>query len=128
MGGVELSDIQQVLDNAMLHNPVHWKRYYTGSEAYIQFARKFSLSDRSRYYWPDTEVQKSLARLLDNLERHPAPLTLLSQFLPMQYERVRAGALPNVPRAYIHDKIRHVLADYAHACGCAREKVGNRCG
>jgi D-tagatose-1,6-bisphosphate aldolase subunit GatZ/KbaZ len=115
--GVELSDIQQVLDNAMLDNPVHWEKYYTGSDAYIQFARKYSFSDRSRYYWPHAQVQKSLARVLDNLERHPVPLTLLSQFLPMQYERVRAGALPNAPRAHIHDKIRHVLTDYAHACG-----------
>jgi D-tagatose-1,6-bisphosphate aldolase subunit GatZ/KbaZ len=115
--GVELSGIQQVLDNAMQENPVHWKKYYTGSEAYLQFARKYSLSDRSRYYWPDLKVQKSLARLLDNLERHPPPRTLLSQFLPIQYERVRTGALPNTPRALIHDKIRHLLADYTHARG-----------
>lgn len=115
--GVELSNIQQVLDRAMLDNPVHWTKYYTGFEAYTQFARKYSFSDRSRYYWPAARVRKSLARLIDNLERHPAPLALVSQFLPMQYERVRAGALPNTPRACIHDKIRHVLADYAHACG-----------
>lgn len=114
---VELSNIQQALDRAMLDNPAHWKQYYTGSKAYLQFARKYSFSDRARYYWPDAGVRKSLARLLDNLERHPVPLTLLSQFLPMQYEKVRAGALPNTPRAHIHDKIRHVLADYAHACG-----------
>ena len=113
----ELSNIQQALDKAMLDNPAHWKPYYTGSNAYLQFARKYSFSDRARYYWPDAKVRRSLARLLDNLERHPVPPTLLSQFLPMQYERVRAGALPNAPRAYIHDKIRHVLADYAYACG-----------
>ena len=113
----ELSNIQQALDKAMLDNPAHWKPYYTGSNAYLQFARKYSFSDRARYYWPDAKVRRSLARLLDNLERHPVPPMLLSQFLPMQYERVRAGALPNTPRAYIHDKIRHVLADYAHACG-----------
>jgi D-tagatose-1,6-bisphosphate aldolase subunit GatZ/KbaZ len=114
---VELSGIQQTLDNTMLDNPVHWKRYYSGSEACVQIARKYSFSDRSRYYWPDPRVQASLARLLDNLTKHPVPLTLLSQFLPMQYERVRAGALANTPQAFIHDKIRHVLADYAHACG-----------
>jgi D-tagatose-1,6-bisphosphate aldolase subunit GatZ/KbaZ len=115
--GIELSRILQVLEEAMLSNPGHWIKYYAGSKAYLQFARKYSFSDRSRYYWPDARVRKSLARLLDNLERHPVPLTLLSQFLPMQYERVRAGALPNTPTAHIHDKIRHVLADYAHACG-----------
>lgn len=114
---VELSNIQQALDKAMLDNPAHWKPYYTGSSAYLQFARKYSFSDRARYYWPDARVRRSLARLLDNLERHPVPPTLLSQFMPMQYERLRAGALPNAPRAYIHDKIRHVLADYAYACG-----------
>lgn len=114
---VELSNVQQVLDKAMLDNPVYWKKHYAGPEAYQRFARKYSFSDRSRYYWPDARARRSLARLLDNLERHPAPLTLLSQFLPLQYERVRAGALPNTPKALIYDKIRHVLADYAHACG-----------
>ena len=75
------------------------------------------MSDRSRYYWADPAVRQALALLLANLERHPAPLTLLSQFLPIQYERVRAGVLPNEPRAHIRDKIRAVLADYAYACG-----------
>jgi D-tagatose-1,6-bisphosphate aldolase subunit GatZ/KbaZ len=30
---VRLSDILQILDSAMLANPVHWERCYTGSEA-----------------------------------------------------------------------------------------------
>jgi D-tagatose-1,6-bisphosphate aldolase subunit GatZ/KbaZ len=116
-GEVELSDIREVLDNTMLDDPAHWKKHYTGSEADIQLARKYSLSDRSRYYWPKTEVQNALVRLLNNLEEYPPPLVLVSQFLPMQHDRVRDGTLPNLPRAYIHDKIRDVLADYAYACG-----------
>ena len=112
-----MSNVKWVLDRAMLDNPLHWKKYYAGSEARIQFARKYSFSDRSRYYWPDPQVQQALDRLLKNLEKYPVPLTLLSQFMPIQYEKVRAGALSNEPRAHIQDRVRHVLADYAFACG-----------
>ena len=122
--GVELSEIRQVLDNAMLDNPVYWEKYYTGSEPTLQFARQYSLSDRARYYWPRPDVQRALARLLDNLERFPVPPALLSQFLPVQYERVRAGVVENRPKALIHDKIRSVLADYTHACSYARDIPG----
>jgi len=115
--GVVLSDIRRVLDQAMTAQPGYWRNYYTGSQAEVLFARRYSYSDRSRYYWPDPNVQKSLARLLDNLARYPVPLTLLSQFLPVQYARVRAGRLENAPRALIHAQIRAVLDDYAYACG-----------
>jgi len=115
--GVELSSIRQILDAAMLANPVYWRDYYAGPEHHLQFARKYSYSDRSRYYWTAPDVQKAMARLLHNLERHPAPLTVLGQFLPVQIERVRTGAVANVPGDLICDKIRSVLTDYACACG-----------
>jgi D-tagatose-1,6-bisphosphate aldolase subunit GatZ/KbaZ len=122
--GVELSNIRHVLDQAMLDKPVYWKKYYAGSEPSLQFARAYSFSDRSRYYWPDPGVQRSVARLLDNLGKAPVPLTLLSQFLPLQYERVRAGIVLNRPTDLIHDKVRSVLADYAYACGYRRAPAG----
>lgn len=117
--GVELSNLIEVLDRAMLANPVHWQKYYAGPEPYLRFARKYSFSDRSRYYWPDPQVQQALARLIGNLQQHPVPLTLLSQFLPLQYERVKAGILASTPTELINDKIAAVLADYAYACGYA---------
>ncbi len=115
--GVELSGIRQALDAAMVANPVYWRGYYTGPEDQLRFARSYSYSDRIRYYWQVPEVQKALARLLHNLEKHPAPLTVLSQFLPVQTERIRAGAVANVPKDLICDRIRSVLTDYAYACG-----------
>lgn len=115
--GITLSNIIQVLDNTLLDNPAYWQKYYAGNEPKIQLARRYSFSDRSRYYWPDQEVKKSLNCLLENLEKYPPPLTLLSQFLPVQYEQVRAGSLPNVPRDLIYDKIKSVVDDYAYACG-----------
>jgi D-tagatose-1,6-bisphosphate aldolase subunit GatZ/KbaZ len=114
---LELSNVIQVLDQAMTANPTYWKKYYAGSESRQQFARKYSFSDRSRYYWPQPEVQQALVRLFDNLRQYPAPLTLLSQFLPVQHEKVRAGILPNAPSELINDRITTIMADYAYACG-----------
>jgi len=115
--GAELSDLRHVLDAGMQARPEYWQDYYTGSPARLRVARAFSYSDRVRYYWPDPAVQHALARLLANLELHPVPPSLLSQFLPEQYERVRAGRLGNRPHDLIADKIRSILADYAWACG-----------
>jgi D-tagatose-1,6-bisphosphate aldolase subunit GatZ/KbaZ len=115
--GIELSHLRETLDAAMLANPVHWRKYYGGDEQAQAFARKYSFSDRSRYYWPVPEVQAALARLLRNLEENPPPLSLLSQFAPVQYGRIRAGRIANSPRAIILDRIGQVLEEYAYACG-----------
>jgi D-tagatose-1,6-bisphosphate aldolase subunit GatZ/KbaZ len=122
----EVSDAPGALERAMQANPADWQPYYSGSEAERSLARKYSFSDRSRYYWPDPGVQAALGRLLDNLARLPIPLALLSQYLPAQYERVRGGALANRAPALIHDKIAAVLADYATACGQASPRGEER--
>lgn len=114
---VELSHIIEVLDEVMVENPKYWAPYYSGGEHEIQFARKYSLSDRSRYYWPNPKVQDALKRLLRNLQKHEMPLSLLSQALPAQYHAVRAGKMENKPLAWIIGKIESVLSDYYHACG-----------
>jgi D-tagatose-1,6-bisphosphate aldolase subunit GatZ/KbaZ len=116
--GMTLSGAREALDAAMLADPGYWRKYYTGDPAEQRVARAFSLSDRARYYWPTPEVQAALERLLANLRAiapiHPA---LLSQYLPVQQARIRAGQLSADPDALILDKIEDVLADYACACG-----------
>ncbi len=115
--GVEPSQVRAKLEQAMLANPVYWQPYYHGDAAYQRFARAYSFSDRSRYYWPVPAVQQALEQLIANLAADPPPFSLLSQYLPVQYEHIRAGQLANHPRALILDKITAVLADYAFACG-----------
>jgi D-tagatose-1,6-bisphosphate aldolase subunit GatZ/KbaZ len=114
---VQLSRVRDALERAMLSNPSHWKAYYSGDDAELQFARRFSFSDRCRYYWPDGLVQRELKQLLTNLGTASIPLTLLSQFMPMQYERVRAGRIPASCDSLIDDNIRRILKMYAAACG-----------
>lgn len=112
----ERSDLIAVLDEAMLRDPRHWVKHYHGTQVEQAFARRYSLSDRARYYWPDARVQAAFDRLLHNLSRGPLPLTLLSQFAPQQLAHIRAGVTENTPEAVILDRIDQVLEDYASAC------------
>ncbi len=113
---VELSRIRTILDQAMLEHDVYWKPYYTGTPEQQRLARRYSFSDRSRYYWAVPSVQSALAHLWENLGSRTLPLSLLRQFLPIQYERSRRNELDPSPRALVIDKIMSVLADYAYAC------------
>ncbi len=110
------SHVREALEDAMLRNPAHWRPYYSGDEAALRFARKYSFSDRSRYYWPDPKVQAELGKLIANLTEKKPPVTLLSQYMPAQYEAVRAGAVENKPAALIEHRIREVLRAYVAAC------------
>jgi D-tagatose-1,6-bisphosphate aldolase subunit GatZ/KbaZ len=101
----------------MLENPGYWKPYYSGDAAALKFARKFSYSDRSRYYWPNPKVDAALKVLLKNLSDSAIPITLLSQYLPAQCEAVRSGRIKPTPRELIHDKVMEVTGVYARACG-----------
>jgi len=58
------SDIVHVLDDVMVRHPEHWKRYYRGDESEQAFKRRYSLSDRARYYWVQPEVQVAFERLM----------------------------------------------------------------
>ncbi len=115
------SRLVETLEAAMLRNPVHWQGHYGGDEQQQAHARKFSLSDRVRYYWPEPSVQAALETLLSNLHQAPIPQTLLQQVLPRQYERIREGKLESTPEALITDQIREVLHGYDLACGITRQ-------
>jgi D-tagatose-1,6-bisphosphate aldolase subunit GatZ/KbaZ len=116
-GDTRRSNLIETLDAAMLRSPGYWLKYYPGSTEKKRFSRKFSLSDRSRYYWVDPDVQNALQKLFTNLQNKPLPLTLISQFSPLQYAKVRSGEIEATPEAILHDRIGCVLEDYESACG-----------
>jgi D-tagatose-1,6-bisphosphate aldolase subunit GatZ/KbaZ len=109
------SNLIEIIEAAMLAEPQHWEKHYPGDKQAQATARKFSFSDRIRYYWPVSTVQTALRQLLGNLEQRPLPLTLLSQFLPEQYGQVRAGEIPPLPPAIIQAKIGATLDSYRMA-------------
>ena len=100
----------------MQHEPVHWKKYYHGDERELAFARKYSLSDRARYYWRDKGVQAALTKLMANLDEVSLPLSLINQFMPEIYPGIRSGAIANSANKIVDQHIRSVLDDYSYAC------------
>ncbi|MBD3309229.1 tagatose-bisphosphate aldolase [candidate division KSB3 bacterium] len=114
---VQLSRFRDTLDQVMQQQPQYWQNYYQGDEHEVAFARKYSFFDRVRYYWVNQHVQDALDRLIHNLRATDIPLSLISQFLPEQYKKLRNGLLEKDPEVFIRDKIRDVLKIYAYAAG-----------
>ena len=119
-----LSDIRSKLDEVMVAQPKYWEPYYVGTEAQRALARKYSFSDRLRYYWPDPAVEASFCILVKNLTETPPPLSLLSQFAPSAFRAIRNGELSNDPLSIIRHRIQEVLGMYARACGMSRTQEG----
>jgi len=101
------SNIIQVLDNVMTNHPKYWQKYYQGSEHEQTFKRKYSLSDRARYYWMQAEVQDASKQLMNNLGENILPFSLLSQFV---------GKTNLTAEQVIQWKTDQVLENYLRAC------------
>jgi len=112
--GIELSGFAGVLEKVMLAKPEQWNRHYHGDEHKLWINRAFGFSDRARYYLPEQEVKESIDRLVNNLNK-PIALPLLSQFMPIQYARVRDGTLDNKVEDLIIDRIGDCIDDYIYA-------------
>lgn len=118
--GRRVSQVREVLEETMLRDPSHWRSYYHGTEEDVSRDRIYGYSDRCRYYWNQPAVQEEVAQLLQNVGAIPIPLTLISQYMPHQYEAIRAGELPVVPKLMIQHHVRRVLRMYAEACTVPR--------
>ena len=108
------SNFREVLDAEMLKNDKHWKKHYHGTDAEIALKRKYSFSDRSRYYYTTDAVKAAIDTLLDNL-KDGCPLNLLSQFMPIQYTKVREGVLKNDPKELVLDRNGNTIDEYLYA-------------
>ena len=112
-----VSNVRDVIERVMLRNPGHWRNYYHGDADEVRLLRLYGYSDRCRYYWPDPEVQAEINVLIENLTSKPPVSSLISQYLPTEYEAIRAGTLSPFPSEIIRHHIGNVLKKYASACG-----------
>lgn len=110
-----LSNFQEVFEQTMLDHPQNWQKHYHGNAWELHFARKYSYSDRARYFLPDPGVEESIRRLIRNIDNTNVPLTLLSQYMPYQYQAVRAGKLALTAEDLIQDRIGNYIDDYLYA-------------
>ncbi len=109
------SGFQDALEAEMLKEGKHWRKHYQGTELELRMKRKYSFSDRCRYYMPTPAVEAAKERLISNLRTLGIPLNLLSQFMPIQYTKVREGLLVNDPVELVEDRIINTIDEYLYA-------------
>ena len=117
VGPARSSLLMDVLERVMIQDPRYWEHHYTGGEQALHMLRRYSYSDRVRYYWNAPLVKEAVQTLLSNLKQVAIPETMLSAFLPEEYLALRAGAQPPDAHSILIHRIRQVLRGYADACG-----------
>jgi D-tagatose-1,6-bisphosphate aldolase subunit GatZ/KbaZ len=105
------SGFADALDGAMRSDPGYWVKHYHGSEEEIALQRKFSLSDRCRYYLTDPRVELAIERLRKNLPPE-IPLGLLMQYMPNQAAEVISGNLRPDADSLVKSKVKEILDTY----------------
>ena len=98
----------------MVNKPENWIKHYHGNDEKLRLSRKYSFSDRSRYYLPLPEVQQALDRLMRNLKTVDIPLSLISQYMPVQYDRIRSGLLGKDPESLAKDRVINCIDQYLY--------------
>ncbi len=109
------SNFIEVLDKVMVDNPKDWAKHYHGTEKQKAYARKYSFSDRARYYMGNPAVVKSMELLFENLSKVEIPITIIHQYMPIQYGKVLAGELEKTPRELAKSGVMVFVEDYEYA-------------
>lgn len=110
-----LSDFSGALEKAMLRNPSNWKQYFKGGEIQQRLDRKYSYSDRCRYYFSDAAVQGAVDRLFRNLGPVSLPMPMISQYFPSAYWKIRNGEMRGTPEDLAKERIKETLDMYYSA-------------
>ena len=109
------ADFIETLDRVMLENPANWQKHYHGTDHDKYIARKYSYSDRCRYYFSLPEIKAAITKLFTNIDSVEIPAGMLSQFMPRQYRKVRDGKLPLKAAALVKDCVVECAEDYNYA-------------
>ncbi|MDV7145349.1 class II D-tagatose-bisphosphate aldolase, non-catalytic subunit [Tropicimonas sp. TH_r6] len=107
------SRLAETLAEVMTVKPGDWQDYYAGDAAQVELLKRFSYSDRIRYYWNDAQVAAALKTMLANLAAQPLPETILSQFFFGQ----EFGNMPKSADALIAGHVEGSVRRYFAACG-----------
>ncbi len=113
----KLSNLSKVIEDTMLKNPDSWLKHYHGNEFEKKIQRKYSFSDRVRYYLNESEVEKSIEKLFENIEemKDEIPLGIISQYMPNTYMKIRKKELSKNPKDWVIDAVKEAIDPYAEA-------------
>ena len=83
------SNFIEILEEEMVKNPKYWIKYYFGNDLEKQIDRKYSLSDRSRYYMALPRVEEAIDKLFENLKDVNIPMGMLKQYMPIYIQKTK---------------------------------------
>ena len=109
------SNFRRVLEDEMRKEPKYWQSYYAVQENEIKLKLKYSFSDRSRYYMSTSAVETARRQLFENINSNPFPISMLKQYMPLQYVKVRDGLLTLNARELVKDSVKIMIDDYNYA-------------
>lgn len=105
----------ETLERVMLAEPGNWQKHYHGDDKQLALARKYSFSDRARYYIGQPDVTAAIDKLFANLREYPIPMNMLHQYMPVTYTKVRDGILALDPKELALDGVTNFMLDYEYA-------------
>ena len=111
----ERASLIETIEEVMTANPDNWKKHYHGSFKQLGLARKYSYSDRVRYYMGDPTITVAIDKLFQNLRKYSIPMNMLHQYMPIQYRKVVAGELSLDPKELAQDGVAQFMEDYEYA-------------
>ena len=104
------SNIMSVIAKVMDADPKYWQGYIV-NDARTKLMKIYGLSDRIRYYWPNSAIQDALKILHANIDGASGEIGLIGQFanLPEQH------SLP-LSQEIIQARVGAVVNKYTSAC------------
>lgn len=105
----------ETLEQVMLAQPGNWQKHYHGDDKQLALARKYSFSDRARYYIGQPEITEAISKLFANLKEYPIPMNMLHQYMPVTYAKVRDGIINLNPKELALDGVTNFMLDYEYA-------------
>ncbi len=111
----ERANFIELLDEVMLANPKDWKKYYQGNELEKELQRKYSFSDRSRYYMANEEINIRIEQLFKNINSFDVPLGMIKQYFPNSYLKIRKSKIRKKSENLVKSNIKDVTDNYKYA-------------
>lgn len=112
----QTSRVRETVLETMADEPNNWKSYYHGSEREIEILKRFSYSDRIRYYWTIPKVQSALKTMIESLNQQDLPETMISQ----AFTGLDFGTIPKDPQMLIEMHIQRCIERYFEAAGFSK--------
>ena len=109
------SNFIEFLDEIMVENPKDWEKYYQGNELEKELQRKYSFSDRSRYYMSREDINININKLFENIDSYDLPLGMIKQHFPNAYLQLRLKNISKNAKNLVKSNICDVLDDYDYA-------------